>query len=415
MSGLRPPGLPLLILSSIWLTAGVEAQDGTDYAPTHEAWNGLSRLFTIAAEEGVPLETADRLDLGTLGPGDALLVICPGSELPIEGITAMLQAGGRVVLADDYGTGDALLRAFHIDRHDAHAEGVAALRGNDALLVATRSASHPLAAGVDAVVTNHPRALSHAELEPIFQLGEGDALVLAGQVGNGRLVVLSDPSVLIDNMLELGGNRRFAANLVRYMVEGTDGRVLVVLPEGEIVGAYGVPGADRPLHALRALLERLAEAELPPVALRGMALMVALVILVVATGALPRRSPYASSALFSPPSFAGGLAGRVAWYGGGHVSLVDPLLAYKRELDTELSARLRLSASATVGDVTAALRGRGLDKARIDDARALLVELAQAAGRAEHDNENVGAARLADVVRRGDALLSAVGPARVIS
>lgn len=386
------------------------AQAGGDYDPTSDSWNGLSRLLSIATEERVAVEPARRLDLGTLGVADGLLILCPTAELPVEGITDMLRAGGRVVLADDFGTGDSLLRAFHIDRHDARPTGVPALRGNDALLVATRRVLHPLSVGVDSIVTNHPRALSHAELEPIFELGAGDALVLAGAVGSGRLVVLADPSVLIDNMLELGGNRRFAANLLRYLAgdDGT-GRVLVVLPEGELVGRFGEPGADRPLHALRALLERLGSAELPPLALRGIALFFLLVLLVVATGALPRASPYTSSALFAPATLSGGLAGRVAWYGGGTVDLLDPLLSYKRELETELSSRLRLAQDATVGDMTAALRARGVDKARIDDARLLLIELARILERAERDPEPVGPSRLRELVRRGDALLAVIG------
>lgn len=390
-------------------TSAARAQD--DYDPASDAWNGLASFLAIAAEEGVAVEIVSRLDLGTLTVDDALLVLSPTRTLPVEGITELLRAGGRVVLADDYGTGDALLRAFRIERHDPRTGGVPALRGNEALLVAMRSAAHPLSAGVDGLVTNHPRALSHADLEPIFELGDGDALVLAGAVGGGRLVALSDPSVLIDNMLALRGNRRFAANLLHYLEGegGRRGRVLLVLPRSELVGRFGEPGADRPLHALRRFLERLAAAELPPLALRGMALFFLLVLLVVATGALPRKSPYASSALFEPPAFVGGLAGRVAWYGGGTVDLLDPLLAYKRELETELGARLRLSPGATLADVGAALRGRGLDKTRIEDARALLVELGRIADRAERDPEPVGAARLREVVRRGDALLSAVG------
>lgn len=404
-------GAALLLLGPAASPGAAHAQDAADYDPTSDAWNGLSRLFSIATEANIPIEPVGRLDLGTLTVADGLLVVCPTTELPVEGITEMLRAGGRVVLADDYGTGDALLRAFRIDRHDARPLGVPALRGNEALLVASRRASHPLSAGVESVVTNHPRALSHAALEPIFELAEGDALVLAGAVGEGRLVVLSDPSVLIDNMLELGGNRRFAANLLRYLAGDGGGRVVVVLPEGELVGRFGEPGADRPLHALRALLERLANAELPPVALRGMALFFVLVLLVVAAGALPRRSPYASSALFVAPTFVGGLAGRVAWYGRGTVDLVDPLLTYKRELETELSARLRLPLGATVGDVTAALRARAVDRARIDDARALLVELARVADLAEREHDPIGPARLRELVRRGDALLAVIGTA----
>ena len=108
-----------VVLAGLPAPAPAAAQGDRDYDPTSSSWNGLSRFLAIGTEEGVAIEPVQRLDLGTLGIGDGLLIVCPASELPVEGITEMLRAGGRVALADDFGTGDTLLRAFRIDRHDA--------------------------------------------------------------------------------------------------------------------------------------------------------------------------------------------------------------------------------------------------------------------------------------------------------
>src|SRR5690606_20633598 len=140
---------------------------------------------------------------------------------------------------------------------------------------------HPLTEGVRALVTNHPAVVHHPDLEPIFSFGERDAVVLAGAVGAGRLVTIGDPSVLINNMLELRGNQRFAENLVDYLAERR-GRLFVITPDAQLVGRYGEPGADRPLHDLRALLERAAAAELPEGALRIVAAALAGILLVLA-------------------------------------------------------------------------------------------------------------------------------------
>jgi hypothetical protein len=275
--------------------AAAEAQ--RDFAPENTEWNGLSEVLAVAAEHGVELEVVPRLDVGTLGPDAALLVVGPQQEPTIEGLSALLRAGARIAIADDHGATEAVLRAFRIDRHTPSGRRELALRGNDALLVARPIGPHALSRRVDALVTNHPMAIHHGELEPIFAFGESDALVLAGAVGTGRLVVISDPSVLINNMLELGGNRRFAANLLRYLAgitpgvasEGPARRVLLVPPAAPIVGRYGEPGADRPLHDVRTFLQRLGAVEIPGAGLRVLGAMMVLIFFLVAGSVLPRQ------------------------------------------------------------------------------------------------------------------------------
>lgn len=414
--------LAACLLSGIGAT---RASAQRDFAPDNTEWNGLSELLAVAAEEELEVDVADRVDVGTLPPDAALLVIGPQHEPTIEGLSALLRAGARIALADDFGASGPVLRAFHIDQHEPSGNRELALRGNDALLIARPSGTHVLSARVDALVTNHPMALHHEELEPIFAFGESDALVLAGAVGTGRLVVISDPSVLINNMLELGGNRRFAANLLRYLAgvstglpaEGPPRRILLVPPEAPIVGRYGDPGADRPLHDLRAFLERLREVEVPGVGLRVLGLSLVAIFLLVVSGALPRRSPYGAHAMFGPAATYGGMAGRIAWYGRSSSDLLDPLLTYRFELETELLRRLELPSSADAASIERALARRGVAASEARAAVQLLHELREVADRADRGTvEAVSPTRLKDTMRRGDAVLAAVrGPVRGVS
>jgi len=410
------------------LRAQTSAASG-DFATENAQWNGLSELLAVAAEEDAELVVTSRLDLGTLTPVDGLLVVYPTEGLPTEDLSDFMRAGGRIAVADDFGAADSLFRVFRIGRADPNpdAPSVLRLRGNDELLVARPLTQHPLTEGVGAVVTNHPRILFHAELEPIFAIGDQEAIVLAGAVGEGRLVAIGDPSLFINNMLELDGNRRFASNLLLYLRGDSGGRLYLVPPGGELVGRYGEPGADRPFHDLRTTIERLSELELPPLALRIVAVAVIAILLIFVAGVLPRTSPYRASAMFREEAVAGGLSGRVEWYRARPSDLLEPTLVYKLELEAMLSARLgvRLERAVHVAGVQAedhrsarrgpeemlsVMRSRGVPAPLVDDARRLLDELAGlASGATNGTSPPVTEARFRNLVMRGDAVLAALG------
>lgn len=388
-----------------------QSHDAEDFATEGDAWNSVSRLMRIARERCAHVEAPKRLDIGTLTPDDALLILSPAEPLPSREITELLRAGGRVALADDFGAGDSLLTTFQIGRGEPQAQRAMALRGNPELLVARPRGEHRLANGVRALVSNHPAMVYHRALTPIFELGDGEALVLAGAVGAGRLVVLADPSVLIDNMLELRGNHRFATNLVDYLVGERDGRLFVLGPDARLVGRFGEPGADRPLHDLRASLESIAALEPPPLALRIASLALAAIAIVLALGALPRRSPYRSDRMFARAPAQGGFIGRVLYFTRHPENLLQPLMVYKLELETEILRRLSLGERSTLRDVLAALRARGLAETDVQAMRELLVTLDRL--RDQMDGPagapRVSRARFRALLATGERLLARVG------
>lgn len=412
-----------LVLASLWLVGGaarLEAQ-GDDYGLDNRAWNGLSAFVQLAQDEGVAVEPVDTLDVGTLRPNDALIILYPMQGLPAEGLTGFLRAGGRIALADDFGHGDELLRVFHIQRTEPHPSSVDVLRlrGNPQLLVARAGTRHPLAEGVSSIVTNHARVLFHSELEPVFAFVPHEAVVLAGAVGAGRLVAIGDGSIFINNMMELEGNRRFAANVLHYLAaagpeglamgQSGGGRVLLVGPRSTLLGRFGEPGADRPLHDVRALLERLSDVELPPAALRALSVSVFAFLILLAVSVLPRESPYRAAAMFREEVVSGGLVGRVAWYRARPSDLLEPTLVLQRELEARLARELGLPPRARADEVAASMRSLGMSASAIDATRSLLDELAGlASGATNGTAPPVSASRFLSIEARARAAIDGV-------
>lgn len=377
-----------------------------DFAPDNHEWNGLSEFLDLAAEQGVVLEPVERLDLGTLRAMDTLFLLAPEEDLPIADLRAYMHDGGTIVLADDFGRGHALLESFHIERTRPRHADLLRLRGNDELLVAEASARHPLTEGVDALVTNHPQVIRHSDLDPIFSLGGGDAVVLAGTVGDGRLVAIADPSMLINNMLELRSNRRFAENLLSYLASEREGRVFVMLPNGRLEGHYGQ--TTGPWHSdLRTILEQLAHVEIPSSALRIAGVALSGIFLVLAAGMLPRSSPYVASAMFARPADAGGFVGRVEWFSLRPSNLLDPTMVYKLELEAELSSTLGVPGPFGIEVITTRMKSKGMHEHDVAIARALLRELSELHADWERGPEGnaLSEARFRRIVQTGDAVL----------
>jgi hypothetical protein len=351
----------------------------TDFAPRSAAWNGLRELMGIAERAAAHVSAPEELRLDTLTPDDALLILEPAEAPPRPDLAAFLREGGRLAIADDYGAADRFLTPFEIGRTELPGDlAPLRLRGNRNVLIATPRALHPLTEGVSALVVNHPRVLHHRELDTLFAVGRGgDArdgtVLLAGAVGAGRLVVLSDPSALINNMLEFRGNRRFARNLLEYLAEGR--RLYVLTPDARLTGRY--PGAERApgIGRLREALAQLATPDLPPTAVGILAAAITAVLLFVAATALPRRSAFGRSLTAQGVDTVAGLAGRVRYYRQTGRNLLPPLMTYRLELESALSRRLGVSGQASADALADALLTRGVDATVAQDARALLREL----------------------------------------
>lgn len=415
-SAVRGRGLTaLLAVVAAWLAAGsvaVAAPDGedADYARHGRGWNGLRELLELAAEAGVQVNAPARIDLGTLGARDGLLLIYPQAPPPRADLAAFMYEGGRLALADDFGEGVALLEGFQIERTEPPVAGeVRRLRGNRNVLIATPRVRHPLSLDVHALVTNHAQALRHAALDAIFSLDDDErgAVVLAGAVGKGRLVAIGDSSVLINNMLEFSGNRAFARNLLRYLAQ--DGQLWIAAPATELAGTYGQSRASDPLEGLRAALARLSRVRLPESAIRASTAVIALLLLFGAASGLPRRTSLLRAVALPAPEMLAGFAGRIRFFASPGRDLLVPLLAYKVELEHAIAAALGLNAPIELLQVEARMRASRHPEALVLAVRALLLELAS---HALPSPRPVPARKFHELVAEGDRILVALRRAR---
>jgi hypothetical protein len=175
-----------------------------------------------------------------------------------------LEAGGRAVVADDFGASDAALAALDIRRLRGELTNVDRYDGNAALPIARQTFSTELSVGIGDLVANHPAFFSTPN-PATYAFSPGAALVVEGRLGKGYFVAIADPSVLINNMLDIDENKRFAAALVRRTCKPGERIRLVTQsfvargePPGELVAK--AEASDTGFSSFNHMLEQIDDA-----------------------------------------------------------------------------------------------------------------------------------------------------------
>jgi len=205
------------------------------FATGSSQWDGYAELTRLAQREvGKELVIlAKRINYSELSPQDALIIVRPTQRLNEASLNAFLVEGGRVALLDDYGRSEPFLNNFGIRSLPPPSAPADTLRHNADLPISVPSVQvtanalrgrHPVAAGVERVVTNHPRVFAHPDLTPVLEIvdqnGKAHALAVTGVIAQkGRLFALGDPSVFINFMLRYPDNRKLASGMIRYLTE----------------------------------------------------------------------------------------------------------------------------------------------------------------------------------------------------
>src|ERR1700733_6326814 len=253
-------------------------------------WEGCSDFVQLAREKlGQDLFVVDRVRFRELRADDSLILIHPERRLDDYALSMFMAAGGRVILLDDYGTGDALLRRYAIQRLQPPRRPERALRRNPAFAIAEATGDHALVRDLTLVVTNHPTVLVQPALTPLLQIpnldGDSAVVALAGVVANGRLVAVGDPSLVMNSMLRYPGNKQFAENLIAFASRDDDPitRGKVYLASGAFEQSGVFPGSSELTHASRSaedVLEDVRHGGLGPRSAYALAAVVGLGIVV---------------------------------------------------------------------------------------------------------------------------------------
>lgn len=330
---------------------------------TGNDWEGLADFVRIAREdlgEG-HVVASDTLRYDELKPEDGVVLVHPERSLDVESLSAFMRQGGRVVVLDDFGTADALLHHFGLERVPMPEHPAEFLRQNPRFALAEPAGAHPVVRDLNRVATNHATGLRHPDLSPVLKVrtvsGEEVLVAAAGAVGQGRLLVFGDSSLVMNSMLNFVGNRSLARSVARYAVEGDargkrGGRLFIVSGPFDQQGAFGEEGGEA--AKLRNLVRSLEDVlllgqkeGLPPWAAYLCAVVAGLAVVVwVGSRAGKTHKPVAPRFTRGVPLVAqGGAAGHAAVLAAPKTSRALAMLELKAALEEELGLLAGAAAS----------------------------------------------------------------------
>jgi hypothetical protein len=282
--------------------APTPAPFSAEYDPYSQGWNGLASFVGLAEGMGFSVDIRESLEWDTLEAKDILFLVFPLQRVDPAKLAAYVQAGGNVVIADDFGDGKEAMQAMGLLRIEVEqARSSRFYEGRMYAPIANARGDHPLAREVGDVVTNHPAVMTRIEgATTIVGLDDG-AVVVAGERGFGKYVAVSDPSIFINRMLQFPGNVQLTSNIFNWLDRGDRRARNIVLLRGNR-DMYGEPppyiddaNADnlgRSISAFNDWLYKAREWLLTPAAMKTLAALLAASLFLLALIALPvRRGP----------------------------------------------------------------------------------------------------------------------------
>jgi hypothetical protein len=309
---------------------------GRDFHVGYKGWNGLSDFATLSSDLGCPVDVRRALDYSALDGQDVLFFLHPEAALDENNLLSFLSAGGRVVIADDYGQSAGVLARLGITRRSGgFPPGTAHYRDGQDLPLAVPVRATPLGRAASELVGNHA-AYFTSGLPATYAFAAGAALVIEASLQRGRLVAIADSSLFINNMLQLPGNRDFAARLIldicrqhrdhlvllygTFTQRGNTPAVLSGAPSGD--GVSDLPDqwnralAGANLHIQQTLKRKSAFGEMDVVVIMGLVFSVAALLLLVRY--LPMPTPPQDGGFAQPPRPPdNGFLASIARYAGG--------------------------------------------------------------------------------------------------
>jgi hypothetical protein len=274
--------------------------DSADYDPSSTAWNGLTSFVGLAGGMGYEVRPMAALDWGDLGAEDILVLIYPKHRLDPNKLDAFIRVGGHALIADDFGDSREAISRLDLIRGEVTTPTTDKFYDNHpfAPIAVPLAPTHPIATQIKEVITNHPAVLTRVSGgTAVIGFSPGQALVVAGERGTGRFVVVSDPSIFINLMQQFDGNAQLAANILRWLSRNDRARhVVIVRGDVPMVGdppSYIDDAAAGPVgHAVHDLNDWLAHRSdwlLTPVAMRIVASVLAVLLVTLVVLAMPLR------------------------------------------------------------------------------------------------------------------------------
>jgi hypothetical protein len=228
----------VLLAAVLVLTVHISSNN-LEFSRYNDGWNGTSSFFSDLDRHQVTM-VADPTQLASYRNNTLLLVIAPShppTRTELAAYRAFLDRGNTLFLADDFGNGNAILEGVgsRIAILDGNLSSVDREYNDPYSVTVYRRSDKGIAKNSATLILNRPAALEGGD--PVFTTSvlswvdeNGDkrlnseemmgrfTVIAEEKVGQGTVVVLSDPSIFINSMLESGqpgDNRAFIRDLTR--------------------------------------------------------------------------------------------------------------------------------------------------------------------------------------------------------
>ena len=207
------------------------------YHPWNSEWNGCSEIVnvthtTMLLSYDIPLPKGTSV-LAIIGPSIEF------SKKESSYIMSFLEAGGTVLLADDFGTGNSLLEALNVP---------ARFSGKPIadLLYYSKDPSFPLiidflpgpiSMNVTVLMLNHPSYIDIRNSSQVTRLASSSSfsfldlngdrrptanetinsypVLASARIGKGSIVLVSDPNMFVNEMIDLHDNMQLFRNILK--------------------------------------------------------------------------------------------------------------------------------------------------------------------------------------------------------
>jgi hypothetical protein len=216
-----------------------------DFRVENPSWNGLSTLDSRT--QLTVIDSFDNLPVNSKGTALLLVPYEPFSDSELLQLKNYTLNGGTLVILDDYGYGNQVLSS---DGLKMRFTGVPLLDPlynykDKWMPKITDFSNSSIAANVTSIVLNHATCLNNTSDSTVvaysstFSIldvnGDGSwnnneptgpfPVIAYNQVGQGIVVVVADPSLMINSMLGLDNNLQFVNNVVG--IQGSNAKIFV--------------------------------------------------------------------------------------------------------------------------------------------------------------------------------------------
>src|SRR5207247_7373817 len=120
--------------------------------PHSTAWNGMTSFVGLAEGINFEVSAVAQLEWDTLSAEDILFLVYPLQRVDPARLNSFVQAGGNVVIADDFGEGKDAMAQLGLLRAEVFTPSAASYYQNFSFApIATPKSDHPLAFAVTEV------------------------------------------------------------------------------------------------------------------------------------------------------------------------------------------------------------------------------------------------------------------------